>query len=78
MITWRDTGMKSYCADLRFRGMTIARLEAYPHQWVINLLDGTMVGRAESLGHAKRGCLEELAKLLPDLEHEVQVALRTA
>jgi hypothetical protein len=77
MIAWRNITAIHATADIRICGCAVARLHARPDRWTVELLDGTVNGAAGSLGHAKRAALEELAKLLPDIELAIQAALRS-
>lgn len=77
MIAWRNVTAIHATADIRICGCAFARLHARPDRWSVELLDGTVNGAAGSVGHAKRAALEGLAKLLPDVEHAVEVALRS-
>lgn len=76
MLTWRGVTPTHTTADIRLRGMAIARLHARPDRWSIELLDGCIEGSSGSLGQARRAALEGMAQLLPDLDLALQAALR--
>lgn len=77
MITWRDVTPTHAAADVCYRAMPIARLHAYPTRWQVEFLGGTLDGPANSIGHAKRAALQGLAAALPELDMQVQTALRS-
>lgn len=76
MITWRDAPTES-AADVRLRGMAVARLRVKPKRWEIQLMDGTIEGPAGSIGQGKRACLQALAAALDDLQVVVRASILT-
>lgn len=74
MITWRSAPGGA-TADVRLRGLCLARLHARKNAWRVQLLDGEIAGPAGSLGHAKRAALDAIAEALPELEIAVRTAL---
>lgn len=77
MITWRDVTADHVTADVSYRATPIARLHARPTRWQLEFVGGSLEGPANSIGHAKRAALQALAEALPDLEMQVQQALRS-
>jgi hypothetical protein len=78
VITWRDVTANHCTADVRLRGMAVARLHARPERWSIELLDGCIDGPSGSLGQSRRAALQAMAQLLPELDLALQAALRGA
>ncbi len=74
MIAWRDVagGAK---ADVRVRGLCLARMHARRDAWRVQLLDGELAGPAGSLGQAKRAALEAFAAAVETLPTDLQLAL---
>jgi hypothetical protein len=77
LITWRDVTADHATADVSYRATPIARLHARPTRWQLEFVGGSLEGPANSIGHAKRAALQALAEALPDLEMQVQQALRS-
>ena len=77
MITWRGVTPEHATADVCSRATAVARLHAYPTRWQVEFLGGTLDGPANSTGHAKRAALQALAAALPELDMQLQTALRS-
>jgi hypothetical protein len=74
VIAWRD-GPSSSTADVRVRGLCLARLHARRDAWRVQLLDGELAGVAGSLGHAKVEALRALAEAVQGLPSDLRAAL---
>lgn len=77
MITWRDVTADHVTADVCYRATPMARLHARPTRWQLEFVGGSLEGPANSIGQAKRAALQALAEALPELDMQVQTALRS-
>ena len=75
MITWRSLPGFAATADIRVRGLCIARLHARRDAWRVQLLDGELTGPAGSLGDAKQEALRAFAEAVQDLPSDLRAAL---